>query len=159
MRESIRKAIYLVLMIMVLFAMTGCSKMEITDQNPMSTEETEISNDILQMDGYTLAIPDKWQGNYETEVIDDEDIVYTAFYAAACHKETGAGWLFSIGSYTDNSFEDLPAYDILSENNGITYVVIYSTDVQTEGASEVASEQYYELMKTVEEVINSFQLT
>lgn len=191
MRESIKKVKYMMLVIIVLFAMTGCGKTETTDQNTEpskslsdetqapdttaeepentegSAEETETLEEsaeeperwygIFNAGDYVLRFPKNWLENYEIEVIDDEDTAYAAFYAKGCHQETGEGWLFSIGRYKDNSYEDMPAYEIVAENNEITYVAVYPTDVQTEGASETASKKYYELIQTVEEVIDSFQ--
>ena len=167
MRENTKKVKYVLLLFIVIFAMAGCGKTETADQNTESSrslsddgttaEETERWYGIFNAGDYVLRFPDNWPENYEIEVMDDEDIAYAAFYAKGCHQETGAGWLFSIGKYKDNSYEDLPAYEVVTENNGVTYVAIYPTDVQTEGASEAASKKYYELMQTVEEVINSFQ--
>ena len=190
MRANIKKVKYVLLVIVVLFAMTGCGKAETADQNtepskspsddsataeetedtenteePMeetetseeSAEETERWYGIFNAGDYVLRFPRNWLENYEIESVDDEDTTYAAFYAKDCHQETGEGWLFSIGKYKDNSYEDMPAYEIVAENNEVTYVAIYPTDVQTEGASEAASEKYYELMQTVEEVIDSFQ--
>ena len=130
---------------------------EETDSPEESAEETERWYGIFNAGDYVLRFPPNWLEKYEIEVMDDEEIVHAAFYAKGCHQETGEGWLFSIGVYTDNSYEDMPAYEIVAENNGVTYVAIYPTDVQTEGASKAASEQYYELMQTVEEVTNSLQ--
>ena len=187
MKENIKKVKYMLLVLIVLLAMTGCSKTETTNQNTEpsknlsedgttaeetentegsveetefleeSTEETERWYGIFNAGDYVLRFPANWLENYEIEVVDDEDIAYAAFYAKGCHQETDAGWLFSIGKYKDNSYEDLPAYEVVAENNEVTYVAVYPTDVQTEGASEAAREKYYELMQTVEEVINSFQ--
>ena len=194
MRENIKKVKYVLLVIIVLFAMAGCGKTETADRNTepskslsdeaespgVTTEEPEDTEDIegsaeetgtseeseeeperwygiFNAGDYVLRFPKNWLENYEIEVMDDEDIAYAAFYAKGCHQETGAGWLFSIGKYKDNSYEDLPAYEVVAENNEVTYVAIYPTDVQTEGASETASKKYYELIQTVEEVINSFQ--
>ena len=140
---------------------------EETEEPEVSVEEPETSEEsaeeperwygIFNAGDYVLRFPDNWLENYEIESLDDEDTAYAAFYAKGCHQETGEGWLFSIGKYKDNSYEDLPAYEIVAKNNEITYVAVYPTDVQTEGASEVASKKYYELIQTVEEVINSFQ--
>ena len=195
MRESIKKVKHVLLVIIVLFAMTGCGKAETAGQNTEpskslsdesevpdaaaeetedteeSVKETETSEEsveepaeeperwygIFNAGDYVLRFPANWLEKYEIEVMDDEDAAYAAVYAKDCHQETGAGWLFSIGKYKDNSYEDLPAYEVVAENNEVIYVAVYPTDVQTEGASEAASKKYYELIQTVEDVINSFQ--
>ena len=157
------KKVTFILIAVVLFIMTGCS---ITNREEQKTEDPaspsrEVMSDsenIFCVKEYTLQLPDQWLGNYAVDIYEEEGVTsWVAFYAAGCHKETEAGWLFSIGRYEDMDYMDLPAYQFLAEQEGVSYIAVYPTDVQTEDASETAKEQYYELLQGVEEVIDSFR--
>ena len=157
------KKLTFLLIAMVLFLMTGCSntnRVEQGTEDPVtpSKEATADSENIFQVKEYTLQLPEQWPGNYAVDIYEEEGVTsWVAFYAAGCHKETEAGWLFSIGRYEDMDYMDLPAYQFLAEQEGVSYIAVYPTDVQTEDASEIAKEQYYELLQGVEEVVDSFR--
>ena len=80
-------------------------------------------------DGWTLSLPKEWVGKVYVE--QDSDL--TAFYENGCYGEMGGGWLFSLETFSDESYVDRPDYELLSINGGVSYVAIYPTDVQFEG--------------------------
>ena len=85
------------------------------------------------------------------------DTEWAAFYEKTCHEELDAGWLFSIAGFKDNSYEDQPSYDVIETDGDITYVVIYPTDVQFDGASKKAQKRYQKMASQIEDVIATFQ--
>lgn len=124
-----------------------------------SEEATSDSENVFRADEYVLQLPDQWIGNYSVDSFEDEEagLSILIFYAADCHEETGDGWLFSLARYESTDYQDLPDYQVLGTKDGIAYVAVYPTDVQTEGASDTAKAQYAEVLQGVEEVVNSFQ--
>lgn len=131
----------------------------IEDTVTPSEEAASDSENVFRADEYMLQLPEQWIGNYTVDSFEDEEagLSIVAFYAADCHEETGEGWLFSLARYESMDYQDLPAYQVLGTQDGVAYVAIYPTDVQTEGASDTAKAQYVEVLQGVEEVINSFQ--
>lgn len=105
---------------------------------------------------FSLKIPKSWKKNYIVERSKKKkNGSYVAFYSKKCHKQTKAGWLFSIGRYTDESYKELPSYELAGKWNGVNYVAVFPTDVQFEGASKAAAQQYQKLSKSVEKVARS----
>lgn len=70
-----------------------------------------------------------------------------------------AGWLFSIQSYQDNSYQQLPDYELLSIDRTTTYVVVYPTDVQFEGADQKSAQRYSAFSGQIEKVLKTFALS
>ena len=105
--------------------------------------------------GWTLKLPKEWTGRVYVEL--DQDTA--AFYENGCYSEMGGGWLFSLEAYTDESYVDLPDYALLSIDSGISYVAIYPTDVQFEGASDQNAQRYSAFSSQVESVLQTFALS
>lgn len=105
---------------------------------------------------FSLKLPASWKGKYTAEKSgkSGKDF-YVSFYARQCHRETGAGFLFTIAEYKDDAYKELPAYELVGKWNGISYVAEFPTDVQSEGASGKAAKQYQTLNKSVEKVVRS----
>ncbi len=78
-----------------------------------------------------------------------------AFYAKKCYKQSKAGWLFSIGRYADESYQELPYYELVGKWNGTYYVAVFPTDVQFAGVTKTAMKQYQKLDKSVKKIIKS----
>ncbi|MDE6566361.1 MAG: hypothetical protein K2K70_01340 [Lachnospiraceae bacterium] len=111
---------------------------------------------IYRAKGFSLKLPASWKGNYTVKKSGkNEKDSYVSFYAKNCHKEMGAGFLFSIVKYKDDSYQELPAYELVGKWNGVSYVAEFPTDVQFEGASKKAAKQYQTLNKSVEKVVRS----
>lgn len=105
---------------------------------------------------FSLKLPASWKGNYKVKKVGknrkDSSVL---FFAKKCYNETKLGWLFSIARYEDESYQELPAYELVGKWNGIYYVAVFPTDVQSEGATEAAVKQYYKLNRSVEKVARS----
>ena len=71
----------------------------------------------------------------------------------------GGGWLFSIQSYQDNSYQQLPDYELLSIDRTTTYVVVYPTDVQFEGADQKSAQRYSAFSGQIKKVLKTFALS
>ncbi|MCM1441393.1 MAG: hypothetical protein NC131_19635 [Roseburia sp.] len=95
---------------------------------------------------FTLKFPAGWKNNYvKKRSKGKKQGSYVAFYAKKCYKQTKEGWLFSIMRYKDNSYTDLPQYELVGKWNGMNYVAVFPTDVQTMGSTGAAKKQYRKL--------------
>lgn len=113
---------------------------------------------IFRVSDFSLKFPDSWKSNYIIEKSKKKKHgSYVAFYAGKCHKQTKQGWLFSIARYKDDSYKELPAYEVVGKWNGLNYVAVFPTDVQSEGATEAAKKQYGKLSKSVEKIVRSIR--
>lgn len=108
---------------------------------------------------FTLKLPGNWKGNYVMESIGKkrQQGSGVAFSAKKCYKQKKEGWLFSIMRYKDNSYEDLPSYELVGKWGGINYIAVYPTDVQFEGATKAAKKQYTKLNKASVKIANSIR--
>lgn len=105
---------------------------------------------------FSLKLPDSWKGNYIVKKSgNNKDYSYVAFYAKKCYKQSKAGWLFSIGRYADESYQELPYYELVGKWNGTYYVAVFPTDVQFAGVTKTAMKQYQKLDKPVKKIIKS----
>ncbi len=82
---------------------------------------------------------------------------YVAFSSKKCHMETGKGWIFSIMRYKDDTYMELPQYELIGKWNGISYVAVFPTDIQFAGATKEAVKQYQQLNKSVKKTAKSIQ--
>lgn len=116
----------------------------------------KTGKNVYRAGDFSLKLPASWKGNYTVKKSGkDEQNTFVAFYAKSCYNETGEGYLFSISKYKDESYKELPAYELVGKWNGIYYVAQFPTDVQFEGATEKAAKQYQTLNKSVEKVVRS----
>ena len=128
---------------------TDCTGSDFEAQNFL------VSSTKVTGNGWTLKLPKEWTGRVYVEL--DQDTA--AFYENGCYSEMGGGWLFSLEAYTDESYVDLPDYALLSIDSGISYVAIYPTDVQFEGASDQNAQRYSAFSSQVESVLQTFALS
>lgn len=97
-------------------------------------------------DDFTIKLPAGWKNNYmRKNGTGKKHDYYVAFFAKKCYRETGDGWLFSIMKYKDDSYKDIPMYEVVGRWNGVSYVAVFPTDIQTMGASKAAKKQYHKL--------------
>lgn len=107
---------------------------------------------------FTLKLPACWKNNYVIEKSKNKKHgSYVAFYSKKCYREIGEGWLFSIIRYKDDTYTDLPQYELVGKWSGINYVAVFSTDVQTKGTSKSAKKQYKKLKTSAEKAVASIQ--
>ena len=64
---------------------------------------------------------------------------------------------FSITRYKDESYTELPSYELVGIWNGYHYVAVYPTDVQSLGAGKATEKQYSKLNKSTEKVAKSIR--
>lgn len=108
---------------------------------------------VFRAGEFSLKLPESWEGNYKVDI--GKNNSYVAFCARKCYGETGEGFLFSISKYQDESYKELPAYELVGKWNEILYVAEFPTDVQFAGATQEAVRQYQKLNKSVERVVRS----
>lgn len=107
---------------------------------------------------FAVKIPANWKGKYIVKKSKKKSrSPYVTFYEKKCYKQKKGGWLFSIECYKDNSYLDLPSYDLVAKWGGRSYVAVYPTDVQFEGATKSAAKQYRKMSKDVEKIAKSIQ--
>lgn len=102
---------------------------------------------------FSLKMPESWKGNYKVKM--GKKNSYVAFYAKKCYDETGEGFLFSISKYRDDSYKELPAYEVVGIWDEVSYVATFPTDVQFLGTTKKAAKQYQKLNKSVVKVVRS----
>lgn len=124
----------------------------------MPVKRTRKGKGVYRTSVFSLKLPEGWENNYIVKKAgNNSKDISVSFYAKKCHEEMKEGWLFSIDAYQDDSYEDLPAYELVGKWNGISYVAAFPTDVQFAGASKKAVKQYQKLSKSVEKVVRTIQ--
>lgn len=107
---------------------------------------------------FTIKLPAGWKKNYVKKSSKSKKHgSYVAFFAKKCYKETKEGCLFSIMRYKDDSYMDLPMYELVGKWNGMNYVAVFPTDVQTVGATKAAKKQYRKLNESAFETAASIR--
>lgn len=169
----------LLLLAAITCAATGCGSKK---QNTVSTESpgqtgmpaatagptqeptpkpTPEKTETFKADEFTLEIPVSWTDQFHTEVLEGDGngkVASLDFYANKCHEETGMGLLFSIGTYSDESYKQLTSYVVVGKTQKVSYVAVFPIKLQTVGASEEAKQQYDHMFGTIEKVANSLEL-
>lgn len=80
-----------------------------------------------------------------------------------CYDESEGqmGCLCWLGAYTDDSYKEMPNYEILKKSGGQIFTREDPTDIQTEGLSDAAKAEYQELLTSglIADLIDSMQIT
>lgn len=136
--------------------MNSYSLSAVSSIQPVKT--TRKGKDVYRISAFSLKLPSDWRKNYIVKKTgkNGKDVCVT-FYAKKCHEQTNEGWLFSIQAFQDDSYRELPAYELAGKWNGISYVAVFPTDVQFTGASKKAVKQYQKLNKSVEKVVGTIR--
>lgn len=114
--------------------------------------------DIYICSDFSLKLPSSWKNNYIVKAGGKKKkFSYVAFYEKGCYRQKKQGWLFSIGMYTDETYKELPSYELVGKWNGVSYVAEFPTDVQFEVASKAAAKQYQKMSKSVGKVVRSIR--
>ena len=109
----------------------------------------------FQGKGWMLTIPANWDKQiYVTSTANS-----VTFYEKGCYDTMGGGRLFSIQSYQDNTYQQLPDYELLSIDRNTSYVVVYPTDVQFDGADQKSAQRYSAFSGQIEKVLKTFSLS
>ena len=140
---------------------------DINDEKDTNTMENIEGIDVNMISNgfFSVTVPDSWEGKY-VSIIDDESI---QLYQKAAYESLGGGWLCSFKVYYDESYKELPSYDVLisgaktdAETNQVLekhkYIVIYPTDVQADIEDEESTAEYFEMFDQLPQVVKSFVL-
>lgn len=120
-----------------------------------SNGQTLAKTGKFQGNGWTLTIPSNWDKQiYVTNTANS-----VSFYEKGCYDAMDGGWLFSIQSYQNNDYQQLPDYELLSIDRNTSYVVVYPTDVQFEGADQKSAQRYSAFSGQIEKVLKTFTLS
>lgn len=139
--------------VLFLAAGTGCVSMKNTE---VLAADKKIT--VKAASDFTLKFPADWKNQYVKKASRDKKHgSYVAFYSKKCYKETKEGWLFSIARYEDDSYIDMPDYELAGRWNGYSYVALFPTDVQIIGASKMAQKQYGRIAARSREAAASIQ--
>lgn len=123
-----------------------------------STAAADKKITVKAASDFTLEVPAAWKNQYVKKASRDKKHgSYVAFYSKKCYKETKEGWLFSIARYEDDSYVDMPDYELVGRWNGYNYVALFPTDVQFIGASKTAQKQYIRIAAQSQEAAASIQ--
>lgn len=125
------------------------------DFTPPEIQRSMVANGIYAGPDWTLTFPKEWNDTVSAEVAGD----VISFYEPGCQADMGGGWLFSIQTYADDEYQQLPDAKLLTTQNGIRYVAVFPSDVQCEGASEAHMQLYQTLFAQVNQVIDTFTLS
>lgn len=144
-----KKLRFFLMTVITLTLAAGYSNIQVKN-NTVLAADTKKEITIKADSDFTLKIPANWKKNYVINKSKDKKHgSYVSFSSKKCYKETGDGWLFSIMRYKDDSYTDMPQYELVGKWNGYNYVAVFPTDVQTFGASKAAKKQYKKLVSGV----------
>ena len=112
---------------------------------------------VRRFSDFSLKLPDSWENNFIVEIGAKKKKEYSCvtFYAKECYNWDKSGWLFSIGRFTNESYQELPSYELVGRWGDVSYVAVFPTDVQFDSATKEAAKQYQLLEKSVEKVVRS----
>lgn len=122
---------------------------------PFRAKNMLVPAGTLQGNGWTLSIPNKWAGKVYVKLNKST----ATFYEYGCYKEMGGGRLFTVMAYKDDSYVELPDYELLSIEGHTNYVAVNPTDVQYVGASSESAQRYNAFSSQVEDVLHTFTLS
>lgn len=143
--------------VLILSIMAGFSSIQMKETALAKSTNSAIT--LKAASDFTLKLPAGWKGNYIVKKSKNKKHgSYVAFYSKKCYNQTKEGWLFSIMRYQDDSYQEMPSYELVGKGNGYNYVAVYPTDVQCVGVTKAAQKQYMKLNKSAEKVAQSIKL-
>ena len=132
-------------------AETAGSETEVQTEAAVQTEATATT---LNYTDFTVTLPADWKGKYG---ITQQDNFYI-FYQQASKALGYNGTLFTIGKYTDMSYQDLPSYRVLGMGGGAAYVLMLPTDVQYAQNNEAAQKEYTAMASEINQIAAGIQI-
>lgn len=134
----------------------GKAQEKAPEKTPEKTPEKK--ENVYDAGKFTLELPEEWEDHCTIEKDEYDGMEWVAFYQKECHRQIeGIGWLFSIAGYPDDSYKEQPSYEVIDTAGDLTYVAVFPTDVQFEGASKSAVKQYQKMSGQIMEVLKTFQ--
>lgn len=116
--------------------------------------QTEATATTLNYTDFTVTLPADWKGKYG---ITQQSNFYI-FYQQSSKALGYNGTLFTIGKYTDMSYQDLPSYRVLGMGGGAAYVLMLPTDVQYAQNNEAAQKEYTAMASEINQIAAGIQI-
>lgn len=96
-----------------------------------------------------FTVPEEWKDICDIETA--ENVV--SFYQKASRAEMG-GWLFDLAAMEGTGYLEIPHYEIVAEEEGVTLLAIFPTDVQFDGNTMA---EYEEMQARIVEILDSVE--
>ena len=125
-----------------------------TEAQTEAAVQTEATATTLNYTDFTVTLPADWKGKYG---ITQQDNFYI-FYQQSSKALGYNGTLFTIGKYTDMSYQDLPSYRVLGMGGGAAYVLMLPTDVQYAQNNEAAQKEYTAMASEINQIAAGIQI-
>ena len=125
-----------------------------TEAQTEAAAQTEATATTLNYTDFTVTLPADWKGKYG---ITQQDNFYI-FYQQSSKALGYNGTLFTIGKYTDMSYQDLPSYRVLGMGGGAAYVLMLPTDVQYAQNNEAAQKEYTAMASEINQIAAGIQI-
>ena len=151
------------------FAETYAGKYEYITFVPLEGAGTDPGSTTQTVDGkvfsnayFSMTVPSKYLDKVEITVPEEGG---SGFGVASkkCYDESkgGMGYLCWFAAYYDDSYEEVPSYEIIKTSGGQTFTREDPTDVQTEGLSDAAKAEYSELLTSslISDMMKSMKVT
>lgn len=127
---------------------TGNAAQSETTAQTAADAQTEATATTLNYTDFTVTLPADWKGKYG---ITQQGNFYI-FYQQSSKALGYNGTLFTIGKYTDMSYQDLPSYRVLGMGGGAAYVLMLPTDVQYAQNNEAAQKEYTAMASEIDQI-------
>ena len=125
-----------------------------TEAQTEAAVQTEATAMTLNYTDFTVTLPADWKGKYG---ITQQGNFYI-FYQQSSKALGYNGTLFTIGKYTDMSYQDLPSYRVLGMGGGAAYVLMLPTDVQYAQNNEAAQKEYTAMASEINQIAAGIQI-
>lgn len=125
-----------------------------TEAQTEAAVQTEATATTLNYTDFTVTLPADWKGKYG---ITQQGNFYI-FYQQSSKALGYNGTLFTIGKYTDMSYQDLPSYRVLGMGGGAAYVLMLPTDVQYAQNNEAAQKEYTAMASEINQIAAGIQI-
>ncbi len=127
---------------------------EYDDEYDDFIDEDYVEDEYVYFNGGSFLVPADWIGKYTVDETDE----YVTLYQTSSYESIGNGSLFSIMTYTDGSYVNLPNYTYLGFNGGISYIMAMPTDVCYDYENETIAQEYLDMCDDYAIIESSFLL-
>lgn len=121
------------------------------------TETLEV--DRIETEQYSFELPGWWKGKYLMQETKDSDgNTYLIFRQKASYDTIGDGDLFTIATFHDASYVDLPSRTVWAYDKDTAYILMRPTDVCFNMDVAEIVEEYTKMGEDLEEIRQSFHV-